>query len=329
MTELAIYAAGIAETLEHRVTDTPLKVWLAELAEALIERANQHGNCRLWEAALEDLPHIAGGTLTVDSVVEANAAGNVSDEERRGIEKSLRSLIPWRKGPFRWFGLEVDAEWRSDLKWNRVAAVMSPLRGRQVADVGCGNGYYMWRMWGAGASFIAGFDPGVLQLMQFRAMQRYCPGAPIVMLPWGDTVFANGPAAFDTVFSMGVLYHRRDPGEHLQHLRNILRRGGELVLETLVVEGRTSIKLDSKQRYAGMRNVWMIPSIGEVESMVRSAGFERVRCADVSVTSIGEQRQTAWMPYHSLLSALDREYHGRTVEGYPAPTRAIFVAEAN
>ncbi|PMC22346.1 tRNA 5-methoxyuridine(34)/uridine 5-oxyacetic acid(34) synthase CmoB, partial [Klebsiella aerogenes] len=36
---------------------------------------------------------------------------------------------------------------------------------------------------------------------------------------------------------MGVLYHRRSPLDHLWQLKDQLAPGGELVLETLVIEG--------------------------------------------------------------------------------------------
>lgn len=65
--------------------------------------------------------------------------------------------------------------------------------------------------------------------------------------------------AFDTVFSMGVLYHRKSPIEFLQQLKSQLRPGGELMLETLVVEGDENTVLMTGDRYAQMRNVWFYP----------------------------------------------------------------------
>ena len=60
---------------------------------------------------------------------------------------------------------------------------------------------------------------------------------PIDLLPLGIEHMPTKMAAFDTVFSMGILYHRRSPMDHLRELRELLRPGGQLVLETLVIDG--------------------------------------------------------------------------------------------
>ena len=43
---------------------------------------------------------------------------------------------------------------------------------------------------------------------------------------------------------------------------------------------------------------------------------------------VDEQRSTEWMRFDSLASALDPNDSGRTVEGWPAPERALLLAEA-
>jgi tRNA (mo5U34)-methyltransferase len=49
---------------------------------------------------------------------------------------------------------------------------------------------------------------------------------------------------------------------------------------------------------------------------------------DISTTSIEEQRSTDWMTFESLEDFLDPNDHSKTIEGHPAPTRAVFLAEA-
>jgi tRNA (mo5U34)-methyltransferase len=49
---------------------------------------------------------------------------------------------------------------------------------------------------------------------------------------------------------------------------------------------------------------------------------------DVNVTSTQEQRSTEWMSFHSLENFLDPDDHSKTIEGYPAPRRAIITANA-
>jgi tRNA (mo5U34)-methyltransferase len=136
---------------------------------------------------------------------------------------------------------------------------------------------------------------------------------------------------------MGVLYHRRDPVEHLQQIRNLLRPGGRMLLETLVLADDPKMAeyhpvLVPENRYARMRNVWAVPATGRLLEWVERAGFTQARLLDVSRTTLEEQRSTPWMRFESLAESLAEEPNekrpGLTVEGYPAPTRAIVVAEA-
>ena len=237
----------------------------------------------------------------------------------------MNRVIPWRKGPFELFGVHIDTEWRSDWKWSRVAPHLE-LAGKRILDVGCGNGYYMWRMLGAGAEAVVGVDPNWLFLNQFLAVKNYLPDAAAWHLPLALEELPAKLEGFDTVFSMGVLYHRRSPIDHLLDLKDTLLRGGELVLETLVVEGDAQQVLVPEDRYAMMRNVWFLPSVPALELWLRRAGFVDVRCVDVSTTSVEEQRATDWMRFQSLPDFLDPADHSRTVEGLPAPTRAVLLA---
>jgi tRNA (mo5U34)-methyltransferase len=132
--------------------------------------------------------------------------------------------------------------------------------------------------------------------------------------------------SFDTVLSMGVLYHRRDPAEHLHTLRAHLRPGGELVLETLIGASGSTEVLIPNGRYARMRNVWHIPSRTTLEGWISAAGFESIRVVDVTPTTVAEQRTTEWMPFESLADALDPHDAQRTIEGHPAPVRCVVIA---
>src|SRR5574339_1065926 len=122
--------------------------------------------------------------------------------------------------------------------------------------------------------------------------------------------------AFDTIFSMGVLYHRRSPFDHLTDLRGALRSGGELVLETLVIEGGEHSVLVPEGRYAKMKNVWFLPSPQTLMSWLHRAGFRNVRVIEVTATTGEEQRTTDWMRFESLLDYLDPNDHTKTIEGY-------------
>jgi tRNA (mo5U34)-methyltransferase len=240
----------------------------------------------------------------------------------------LKSLHPWRKGPLQLAGIDIDTEWRSDWKWDRLKDHIAPLTNRSVLDIGCGNGYYLWRMLGAGARLAVGIDSFLLFVMQYWATKHFAPcNLPAWVLPMGWEDLPEQLPYFDTVFSMGVLYHRRNPDPFLKRLQNYVRPGGELVLETLILEGGEGDVLVPDGRYAKMRNVWYIPSVPTLETALRESGWEDVRCIDVTTTSRDEQRTTDWMIFESLKDFLDPNDSSKTIEGYPAPIRAVIIAQ--
>lgn len=288
----------------------------------------KHGDLQKWEMALAGLPAINASLVKLG--VDAPVIGSESDrtpEQGLVLRDQLMKLHPWRKGPYRLFGLHIDTEWRSDFKWQRLKNHIAPLNGRLVLDVGCGNGYHCWRMAGDGAKFVLGIDPGLLYFTQFRAIQRYAEGWPLQMLPLALEDIPEGLwPLFDSVFSMGVLYHRKSPLDHLMRLGELLKPGGELILETLVVDGDKTKLLIPDNRYARMRNVWFLPSCEMLLVWLKRCGFVQSRVVDVNNTSCDEQRSTEWMRFESLRESLDRNDSRLTVEGLPAPKRAIIIA---
>ena len=315
--------------LYQRLTGTALEP-LTDALPGLLERQFseiRHGDLPRWLAALENLPAVK--PVNVDLNADAITVGNLhscSEKTRHDIEAGLRQLMPWRKGPYSVHGVEIDTEWRSDWKWNRLKDHVQPLAGRTVLDVGCGSGYHCWRMAGAGAAIVIGIDPSPLFVVQHQAIKHFLGEHNTYVLPLGIEHLPARLAAFDTVFSMGVLYHRRSPLDHLVELRNALVQGGELVLETLVIEGQQGEALLPAERYAMMRNVWFIPSCPTLELWLQRCGFKDIKLVDVNVTSTEEQRSTDWMRFDSLADNLDLADSSRTIEGYPAPRRAIFTA---
>lgn len=296
----------------------------AALAAGLsIER---YGDLPAWYAAMQQLPDISPSVI---DLAESVAIGQPSDATPAlidDLERTLRALIPWRKGPFNVFGIHIDTEWRSDWKWQRVLPHLSPLAGRTVLDVGCGNGYHCLRMYGAGAARVVGIDPSPRFVVQFYMLKKYLGDIPVDILPVGIEALPPSLEAFDTTFSMGVFYHRRSPMDHLRELRDTLRPGGELVLETLVIEGGPGEVLVPEGRYAMMNNVWFLPSAPTLLIWLRKCGFADVRLVDECTTTVAEQRSTDWMRFHSLPEFLDPNNPTLTAEGHPAPRRAVFIA---
>ena len=124
---------------------------------------------------------------------------------------------------------------------------------------------------------------------------------------------------------MGVIYHRRDPVGHIRDLLRFLRQGGELVLESLVIDGKYGDVLQPGGRYARMRNIWSIPSVNTLTRWLSDAGLTSIEVTDISVTTPAEQRVTEWTFEQSLPDFLDPQDSSLTIEGYPAPKRAIMI----
>ena len=294
-----------------------------------------HGDWTRWQLALDQLPELGEGAVDCeDGALGLRPDRLLQAGEHARLLSGLKALHPWRKGPYRIADIRIDTEWRSDLKWDRASPHLQPLAGRLVLDVGCGNGYHCWRMVLAGARQVIGIDPTALFMAQFLAIGGLLsPMAPdlarrVELLPLGIEALPAKLARFDTVFSMGVLYHRRSPIDHLMELRTALRPGGQLVLETLVIEGGKDQLLVPRGRYAKMRNVWFIPTPAMLEHWLRRCGFKEIRTVDVTPTGPDEQRSTEWMTFESLADFLNPADSRFTIEGYPAPRRAVLIAEA-
>lgn len=315
-----------------------LKPWAKVLPDQLHAIFNEkvHGDQQRWLDALESLPAVDDiqTDITCDRIEISSSS--ITAELQSNVKQGLLQLSPWRKGPFQFFDTHIDTEWRSDWKWQRIAEHLAPLEGRTILDVGCGSGYHMWRMLGEGAHRVVGVDPSRLFLAQFQAFKQYAQQSlnsqnkplNIDLLPLRMEDVPRPLKAFDTTFSMGVLYHRKSPIDHLNELKDTLKPGGQLVLETLVIEGELGEVLMPEDRYAQMRNVWFLPSCDTLLLWARRAGFKNPRIVEKNITSLEEQRSTDWMTYQSLTDFLGAEDKTVTAEGYPAPLRATLIAEA-
>ena len=290
------------------------------LREKLATETREHGNSLEWDTILnsiessEDPIETKGGLLSV---------GNGKTD----YSNALIKLKPWRKGPLLVGSTKIDTEWRSDWKWERIKQQGIDLSEKFVLDIGAGNGYYLFRMLEAGAKVALGIDPTILFNYQFAALQKLSSTNNAFLLPLRSE---HLPAfkLFDVVFCLGVLYHRRSPIDQLKELLSFLKPKGKLVLETLILpEKENGEMLMPKDRYAKMSNVWFIPSEKVLQIMLQRSGFSQIEVVDVTTTSTKEQRSTEWMDFQSLSDFLDPNDEDKTVEGYPAPTRALVIAK--
>ncbi len=287
----------------------------------------KHGDFPRWQAAIDEIlglrDHSQTGWQVEDDFLSL-APNGFPESNHQQLEQALRQLMPWRKGPVGIGPVNIDTEWRSDWKWQRLLPHLD-WQGMRILDIGAGNGYYGYRMLNAGAEAVIGVDPTLLSVMQSRLMQ-HCAGQPANwVLPMTLEQVPENLSGFDVVLSLGVLYHRKDPVEHLQKLRQCLKPGGRVVVETFVIPPGMgdSIEVD---RYARMRNVYQIPSVGLLREWMEQAGWRDIHMVDLCRTSVSEQRSTDWMRFESLAESLDKEDNKLTVEGGPAPVRMVCVA---
>jgi len=301
---------------------------MADYASDKYLYSRRHGLTDRWLDMFDALPNVVAGSIDLKTCVRIGSAADCTPEQFAAIDAAARSQIPWRKGPWSVFGVEIDSEWRSDMKWDRLLPHIESLQGRRVLDVGSGNAYHCYRALGEGARYVLGVDPHLAYFFQFRFIQHFLRQYPVFVLPVTLDEFPDAVAQFDTVFSMGVLYHRKSPLDHLFQLLGCLRSGGQLILETLVVDGPEGYALTPPDRYCRMNNVWFLPSVATTESWLRRCGFRNVRTVDINVTGAEEQRTTPWMPFQSLIDGLDPHNQSLSIEGLPGPKRALIIAEA-
>ena len=317
-------------SLISELTESNLTQCQSEIIALLDEKyANpKHGHFIDWQSTYESLPEISATAtdLSQDSIVIGDS-DDLATENKDLLEEKLKELNPWRKGPFNVFGIHIDTEWRSDWKWARIAPHIN-LKDKLVLDIGCGNGYYALRMQAMGAKLVLGVDPSWHYAFQFHALQKYSTAAQqAFVLPFSFEELPVKLDRFDSIFSMGVLYHRQEPQEHLGQVFNRLAQGGQFILETLIIDDPDADVLIPNERYANMRNVWVLPSIEVLTSWLTEAGFVDIQVLDTTLTTVEEQRQTEWMTRYSLKQALNPEDSRLTIEGYQAPLRATILAK--
>jgi len=263
----------------------------------------------------------------VDGCVTVGEPGQLSPAELMTFKKLVRAVMPWRKGPFRICGEFLDAEWRSDLKWSRVLQADLDLQGKRIVDIGSGNGYYMFRMLEHAPSSVLGVDPSERFRFTFELLQKFAKDPRLSFSQLGLTELAQSGEQFDVAFLMGIVYHQRDPLGALRQLRDCLRPGGVAVVESQIIPGDGPLALFPPERYAKARNVYFLPTVSCLQAWLTRAGFSEIQLVSTELTTPSEQRRTSLMEFESLTDFLDPTDPSKTVEGFPAPRRALLTAK--
>ena len=259
---------------------------------------------------LEDVPC----KVTLGDVVKISG-----DFDEKSIYDTAKLLMPWRKGPFEVGETFIDSEWKSDVKYNLLRPHFN-LKGKKVADIGCNNGYYMFRMQEDNPALLVGFDPSPLYKTQFDFINHFVK-SEIVYELLGVEHLEFYEEKFDTIFCLGVLYHRSDPVAMLKSLYKGLEKKGEVILDTFYIDGEEEMALCPESSYSKIPNIYFVPTIKALKNWSMRAGFTAFEVLETSVTDAGEQRKTEWIEGQSLEDFLDKDDKTKTVEGYPAPQR--------
>jgi tRNA (mo5U34)-methyltransferase len=320
---------------QHR--EFKLGPWVEELTRIISEKRafldTAKGNVQRYKFLVESLPDFVPSKIDLggNHVIvgdDSDIPINEKSDGKKDLHEKLAQLSPWRKGPFNLFGVEIDTEWQSWMKWDRLLPHLPKLAGRRILDIGSSNGYYMFRMAAQKPLFVLGLEPQGSFYYQYLAIQKFLRQDNVFCLPIPHDQLPGMDQYFDLVFCMGVLYHRKSPIEMLKSIHDSLKKGGQIVLENLVLDTRENLCLFPKDRYGKMRNVFFIPDLLAMESWLARAGFTDIQCVDVAKTSCKEQRKTDWIQTESLKDFLDPDDPDLTIEGYPAPVRAVFIARA-
>lgn len=260
-------------------------------------------------------------------VVQIGRPEDVNDSDRQKILQVMRGFMPWRKGPFRIFGIDIDAEWRSERKWNRLLPELPSLAGKLVADIGCNNGYYMFRAAHHRPALILGFEPYVQHYYTFRTLNGFAGQDNLAIELFGAEHLHLFPSCFDVIFLLGIIYHRPSPIDALRDIFTALKPGGTLILESQAIPGDEPIALFPENTYAKAPGTWFIPTGTCLHNWLTRTGFANIRLFCRHPMSSAEQRRTDWMNFESYEDFIDKENATLTIEKYPAPWRVFFKAE--
>ncbi len=257
--------------------------------------------------------------------VQIGIGNEISAQDQQIVESHLRSFMPWRKGPFSIFGIDVDSEWQSQRKWQRLLPILPNMKNKRIGDIGCSNGYYMFRMLPFKPKLIIGFEPSVQHYYCFKGLNNMAQQKNMHINLLGVEHLSLFPDCFDVLFLMGIIYHRSSPVDTLRTVFSSLQSGGTLILESQAIPGQDPIALFPEKTYAKVPGTYFVPTASCLQNWLLRAGFSDVELFCQHPMSSLEQRRTSWMEFESYSDFLDPQNPEKTVEGYPAPDRVFLI----
>jgi len=265
---------------------------------------------------------LSGDAVTIGAVDE------LGPTDRQTVYNTLRAFMPWRKGPWSIFGIDIDAEWRSCRKWDRLLPELPDLAGKTVADIGSNNGYYMFRMAHHRPRLVLGLEPYLQHYFAFQTLNSLAGLDNLHTELLGVEHLGLYENCFDVIFLMGILYHRISPIESLREVKKAMRPGGTLIVESQAIPGDEPIALFPEKTYAKVPGTFFVPTAACLANWLGRAGFRDIKIFCSHPMSADEQRRTDWMTFESYRDFIDPADPGKTIEGYPAPLR-VFLKGVN
>ncbi|GFH58728.1 tRNA (mo5U34)-methyltransferase [Chaetoceros tenuissimus] len=273
-------------------------------------------------SSIQSLPQLDSQTFVVDqNQLILGSESELSAEQMAIFKKCIEALKPWKKGPLKLFGTDIDTEWRSDMKWERLQKALPNMKDKVVCDLGCGNGYFMYRMLEYSPKLVMGIDPNLHAWLEFNLFQRIKRVENVKFEYMRGDIMASLPSMFDVVFCLGVLYHTPDPLTMLKDIHKSMKPKSTLIVDCQGIPGDDDIALFPKKRYTNMKGVYFLPTLSTLKNWLQRANFRNFEVIFSEELSTDEQRTTEWAPVRSLADSLDPNDSTKTIEGYPRAHR--------
>ncbi|MEN8136504.1 MAG: tRNA 5-methoxyuridine(34)/uridine 5-oxyacetic acid(34) synthase CmoB [Thermodesulfobacteriota bacterium] len=307
---------------------TPHKLEIKKLlgkCDAL-EASDKKGIIR-YRHPFESIKHLRAAHLDFSGdTVKIGHRDELTEADHEKVLAVLRNFMPWRKGPFEVFGVEIDAEWRSERKWQRLQQALPDLKDKIIADIGSNNGYYLFRMAAHQPRLALGFEPHLHHHFTFKTLNSLAGQDTLKSEMLGVEQIGLFENCFDVIFMMGILYHRISPIEVLKETLKALHPGGTLIVESQAIPGEEPIALFPEKTYAKVPGTYFVPTGACLTNWLTRAGFKDVELFCSHPMDSNEQRCTDWMDFESYDDFIDPVNPELTIEGYPAPIRVFIKA---
>jgi tRNA (mo5U34)-methyltransferase len=259
-------------------------------------------------------------------VVRIGKKDELTIKQHKKVYQVLKEFMPWRKGPFEIFGIPIDAEWRSEYKWKHVIPELPDLKDKIIADIGCNNGYYMFRMAPSAPKMVIGFEPYLLHYFTFNTLNSFARQKNLYLELMGVEQIPLYSNSFDLVFLMGIIYHRISPIEMLKNINKAMTRQGTIIVESQAIQGEEPVALFPEKTYAKAPGVYFVPTASCLCNWLARTGFKDIKLFHSHPMNSQLQRKTEWMDFESYSDFIDPLNSDLTIEGYPAPIRVFIKA---